>query len=35
MNMNKRKLVIRNMGEPVRDVFEMTGFIALVREEKR
>jgi anti-anti-sigma factor len=34
MNMNKRKLIIRNMGEPVRDVLEMTGFIALVREER-
>jgi len=34
MNLNKRKLVIRNMGDPVRDVFEMTGFIALVGEEK-
>jgi len=34
MNMNKRKLVIRNMGEPVRDILEMTGFIALVREER-
>jgi len=34
MNLNKRKLVIRNMGEPVREVFEMTGFISLVVEEK-
>jgi len=34
MNLNKRKLVIRNMTEPVREVFEMTGFISLIVEEK-
>jgi len=35
MSLNKRKLIIRNLGEPVRDVFEITGFIALVKEERR
>jgi anti-anti-sigma factor len=34
MNLNKRKLVIRNMNEPVRNVFETTGFISLIVEEK-
>ena len=34
MNLNKRKLVIKNMGEPVREVFVMTGFISLVVEEE-
>jgi len=34
MNLNKRKLIIRNMGEPVRDVFDTTGLISLVVEEK-
>jgi anti-anti-sigma factor len=34
MNLNKRKLVIRNIKDPVRGVFEMTGFITLVVEEK-
>jgi len=34
MNLNKRKLIIRNMGEPVRDVFDTTGFISLIVEEK-
>jgi len=34
MNINKRKLVIKNMKEAVRDVFQMTGFIELVTEEK-
>jgi anti-anti-sigma factor len=33
MNLNKRKLVIRNMNEPVRGVLEMTGLISLVVEE--
>jgi len=34
MNTNKRKLVIRNMEEPVRDVFEMTGFIDIIAQEE-
>jgi len=34
MNLNKRKLIIRNMGEPIRDVFDTTGFISLIVEEK-
>jgi anti-anti-sigma factor len=34
MNLNKRKLVIRNMNEPVRGKFEITGLISLVVEEK-
>ena len=35
MNLNKRKLIIRNMGEPVRGVFDATGFISLFVEEKQ
>jgi len=35
MNLFKRRLTIRNIGEPVRSVFEMTGFIALVSAEER
>ena len=35
MKLKRRKLVIRNMGEPVRGVFEKTGFIALVDEGAR
>jgi len=35
MSLNKRKLIIRNMGEPVRGVFDTTGFISLVVEEKQ
>ena len=35
MTEKKRKLVIRNMGEAVREVFEMTGFINLLLEEER
>jgi anti-sigma B factor antagonist len=34
MSLNKRKLIIRNIGEPVRGVFDTTGFISLVVEEK-
>ena len=34
MNLNKRKLIIRNLGEPVRGVFDITGFISLVVEDK-
>jgi len=34
MNLSKRKLIIRNLGEPVRDMFDTTGFISLVVEEK-
>jgi anti-anti-sigma factor len=34
MNLKKRKLVIRNMKESVRDVFETTGLISLVVEGK-
>ena len=33
MSRKKRKLVIRNIGESVRDVFEMTGFINLITLE--
>ena len=35
MTEKKRKLVIRNMGEAIREVFEMTGFINLLLEEER
>jgi len=34
MNLNKRKLIIRNLGEPVRGVFDATGFISLFVEDK-
>jgi len=34
MNLNKRKLIIRNIGEPVLGVFNTTGFISLVVEDK-
>ena len=34
MNVNKRKLFVKNMGEAVREVFEITGFISLVTLEE-
>ena len=34
MNAKKRKLVIKNMREAVREVFEMTGFINIVTLEE-
>ena len=34
MSIKKRKLVIKNMNEPVREVFEMTGFISLIPSEE-
>jgi len=34
MNTNNRKLVIKNIGEAVREVFEMTGFINLITQEE-
>ena len=33
MNAGKRKLVIKNINETVRNVFEMTGFINLINQE--
>lgn len=35
MNDHEQRLVIKNMGEPVREVFEMTGFIKLLVEEEK
>ena len=35
MNAEGRKLVIRNMGDAIREVFEMTGFINLMVEEEK
>ena len=35
MSSKKQKLVIRNLGESIREVFEMTGFINLLLEEER
>jgi len=34
MNNGKRKFVIKNMGEAVRSIFEMTGFINLITQEE-
>ena len=34
MNLHNRKLVIKNIAEPVRNVFEMTGFINLIKLEE-
>jgi len=34
MDANKRKLVIKNIGDAVRDVFVMTGFISLIAQEE-
>jgi anti-sigma B factor antagonist len=35
MNAHDRKLVIKNMGESIREVFEMTGFIQLMAQEEK
>jgi anti-sigma B factor antagonist len=35
MSAKKQKLVIQNLGESIREVFEMTGFISLLLEEER
>lgn len=35
MNEHEQRLVIKNMGESVREVFEMTGFIKLLVEEEK
>ena len=34
MSVSERKFVVKNMGEQVRAVFEMTGFMSLIAQEE-
>jgi len=33
MNVKNKKLIIKNMGEAVRDIFDMTGFNSIIKTE--